>query len=528
MFNCTIFGARLRHVREEQKIPQKTVADLLHVTRTQISDMERGKAGTTLPRLVMLAVFFTFQPITFWASPMTPPGAEHGMRSDVMAKKIAFISLGCAKNLVNTEQMMALTQAAGYTVTGDPDGADAAVLNTCGFIETAKAEAIDHILALAELKRAGKLGKLLVAGCLSQRYRDEIRAELPEVDGLLGTGSYTEVVSALQALERGERPDLFGDIHHTAEDGARLLATPPYTAYLKIAEGCDNHCAYCVIPSLRGAYRSRSMDSLLEEAKGLAAAGVKELIVVAQDITRYGTDLSGERQLPRLLEELCKLPFRWIRLHYLYPDELDDALIDVIAREKKILNYLDIPIQHASDRLLRAMNRRGTRQELLALFEKLRSRIPGVVLRTSIICGFPGETEEDFDLLCDFLRQARIERAGVFPFSREEGTPAFDMPDQVDGDVAARRVELLVDLQSRIMDEFNQSRLGECALVLCEGFDQEAGCHWGRTYADSPDIDGRVLFTAAGKVTPGDFVWVRLTGTEDGDLTGEMEEEAYQ
>ena len=438
---------------------------------------------------------------------------------------VSFISLGCAKNLVNTEQMMALTKEAGHTLQADPAGADVAVVNTCGFIDSAKSEAIEQILALAELKKAGKLGKILVAGCLSQRYRTEILAELPEVDGMLGTGSYTDIVQALDELARGERPEHFGDIDHTMEDVPRVLTTPPYTAYLKIAEGCDNHCAYCVIPSLRGKYRSRELDSLLEEAETLARRGVKELIVVAQDITRYGTDLYGKRMLPELLTKLCKFDFHWIRLHYLYPDEVDDELIDVIAREKKILNYLDIPIQHASDKLLKAMNRRGTQAQLRALFEKLRARIPNLVLRTSLICGFPGETEEDFEELCSFLRDVGIERAGVFPFSREEGSAAYAMSDQVDADVAARRVELLVDLQSRVMDAFNESRLGGYAEVLCEGFDQEAGCYWGRTYADSPDIDGRVLFTAGERVSAGRFVWVHLTGTEDGDLTGEMDEE---
>ena len=438
---------------------------------------------------------------------------------------VSFISLGCAKNLVNTEQMMALTREAGHILQADPAGADVAVVNTCGFIDSAKSEAIEQILALAELKKAGKLGKILVAGCLSQRYRAEILDELPEVDGMLGTGSYTDIVQALDELACGERPEHFGDIDHTVEDVPRVLTTPPHTAYLKIAEGCDNHCAYCVIPSLRGRYRSRELDSLLEEAGALAQRGVKELIVVAQDITRYGTDLYGRRMLPELLTKLCKFDFHWIRLHYLYPDEVDDALIDVIAREKKILNYLDIPIQHASDKLLKAMNRRGTQAELRGLFAKLRERIPNLVLRTSIICGFPGETEEDFEELCSFLRDVGIERAGVFPFSREEGSAAYAMPEQVDADVAARRVELLVDLQSRVMDAFNESRLGGYAEVLCEGFDPEAGCYWGRTYADSPDIDGRVLFTAGERVSAGRFVWVHLTGTEDGDLTGEMDEE---
>ncbi len=441
-----------------------------------------------------------------------------------MSYKVAFISLGCAKNLVNTEQMMALCRDAGHTVTGDPDGADVAVLNTCGFIESAKSEAIDSILELAALKNAGKLNKLLVGGCLSQRYPEDIRAELPEVDGLLGTGSYTDVVSAVERVMAGERPECFGDIHRTYEDGARWVTTPPWTAYLKIAEGCSNGCAFCIIPKLRGKYRSRPMASLLAEAKGLADSGVKELIVIAQDITRYGWDLKDGTTLAGLLTELCKLDFHWIRLHYLYPEAVTDELIAVIAREKKIVRYLDIPIQHANDGILKAMRRRSTKEEIEALFAKLRAAMPDVVLRTSLICGLPGEGEAEFEELCEFLREQKLQRAGVFQFSPEEGTLAAAMENQVDPDVAQRRVELVVDLQSRIMDEYNEDRLGTCMEVLCEGFDAEAGCYVGRTYADSVDIDGRVLFTAAGLVPAGEFVWVRVTGVSDGDLTGEVEE----
>jgi ribosomal protein S12 methylthiotransferase len=438
--------------------------------------------------------------------------------------KVAFISLGCAKNLVNAEQMMALCRQAGFTVTGEPEGADVAVLNTCGFIESAKTEAIDHILELGELKAAGKLKKLLVAGCLTQRYADDIRQELPEVDGMLGTGSYTDVVTAVKELMAGEKAEHFGDIQHTDEDGARWVTTPGYTAYLKIAEGCSNGCAFCIIPKLRGRYRSRTMESVLSEAKRLAASGVKELIVIAQDITRYGQDLGDGTTLAGLLTELCKLDFHWIRLHYLYPEAVTDELIGVIAREKKIVHYLDIPIQHANDKILTAMRRRSTKAEIETLFAKLRAAMPDVVIRTSLICGLPGEGEAEFEELCDFLRQQKLQRAGVFQFSPEEGTLAAAMENQVDPDVAQRRVELVVDLQSRVMDEFNEGRLGTCEEVLCEGFDQEEGCYVGRTYADSVDIDGRVLFTAAGLIPAGEFVWVRFTGVSDGDLTGEIEE----
>ena len=441
-----------------------------------------------------------------------------------MPYKIAFISLGCAKNLVNTEQMMALCRAAGHTVTGDPEGADVAVLNTCGFIESAKSEAIGNILELAGLKQAGKLKKLLVAGCLSQRYPGDIRAELPEVDGMLGTGSYTDVVCAVEELMAGERPEYFSDIHRTYEDGDRLVTTPPYTAYLKIAEGCSNGCAFCIIPKLRGRYRSRSVEALLAEAKKLAGSGVKELIVIAQDITRYGLDLPEPTTLARLLRELCKLDFHWIRLHYLYPEAITDELIEFIAGEPKVLHYLDIPIQHCSDGILKAMRRRNTRAELEALFARLRRAMPDVVIRTSLICGLPGEGEEEFEELCQFLREQKLQRVGVFRFSPEEGTLAAKMVNQIAGEVAERRVELVVDLQSRIMDAYNEARLGTVMEVLCEGFDAAEGCYVGRSYADSVEIDGRILFTAGGLVPAGTFVNVKITGVDDGDLTGEIEE----
>ena len=441
-----------------------------------------------------------------------------------MPYQVAFVSLGCAKNLVNTEQMMALCRKAGHMVTGDPDGADVAVLNTCGFIESAKSEAIDNILELGELKKAGRLKKLLVTGCLTQRYPDDIRAELPEVDGMLGTGSYTDVVQAVEELMAGEKAEHFGDIHRTYEDGERLVTTPPYTAYLKIAEGCSNGCAFCIIPRLRGKYRSRSMEALLAEAKKLAESGVKELIVIAQDITRYGLDLEEKSSLAQLLRELCRLPFHWIRLHYLYPEVITDELIEVIASQPKILHYLDIPIQHCNDGILKAMRRRNTRAELEELFAKLRKAMPDLVIRTSLICGLPGEGEAEFEELCDFLREQKLQRVGVFQFSPEEGTLAAAMDNQVPGEIAARRVELVVDLQSRIMDEYNEQRLGTVMEVLCEGFDSNEGCYTGRTYADSVDIDGRVLFTAAGLIPAGEFVNVRITGVSDGDLTGEIEE----
>lgn len=438
--------------------------------------------------------------------------------------KVAFISLGCSKNLINTEQMMALCSAAGHTVSGEPEGADVAVLNTCGFIDAAKSEAIEYILELARLKEAGKLGKLLVCGCLSQRYREEMLEELPEVDGLMGTGSYAGIVEAVEATAAGEHPQLFGDISTTTEEGERMVTTPAYTSFLKIAEGCDHFCAFCIIPYLRGRYRSRPMEAVLAEAKKLAEAGTKELILIAQDIGPYGKDIYGEKKLVALLKELCKLPFHWIRLHYLYPDHLDDELIEVIAGQPKIVKYLDIPLQHCDDKLLKAMGRWGTREKLTALIAKLREKIPGVVLRTSLICGLPGEGEEEFEALCDFVATTGIERAGVFQYSREEGTRAAEMKCQVDEEVAARRVERLVELQSRVLDEYNESRLGTVMEVLCEGFDPQMGCYAGRTYADSVEVDGRVWFTAAGVIPAGEFVNVRMTDVQDGDLMGEVDE----
>lgn len=441
-----------------------------------------------------------------------------------MPYKVAFVSLGCAKNLVNTEQMMALCQEAGHSVTGEPEGADVAVLNTCGFIESAKSEAIENILELARLKEQGKLKKLLVAGCLTQRYAEEIRQELPEVDGMLGTGSYTDVVTAVEELMAGGQAEHFASVHQAYDDGERLVTTPSYTAYLKIAEGCSNGCAFCIIPKLRGKYRSRSVEAILHEAKELEQRGVQELIVIAQDITRYGQDLEEKTTLAALLRELCKLNFHWIRLHYLYPEAITEELIEVIATEKKIVHYLDIPMQHCNDGILTAMRRKSTKAELEALLAKLRKEIPDVVIRTSLICGLPGEGEQEFEELCAFLREQKIQRAGVFQFSPEEGTLAYEMEPQVESDVAARRVELVVDLQSRVMDTYNEQRLGTVMEVLCEGFDSQAGCFVGRTYADSVEIDGHVYFTAAGMIPAGTFVWVRITGVSDGDLTGEIEE----
>ena len=434
---------------------------------------------------------------------------------------IGFISLGCAKNQVDCERMMYRVQEAGHTVKADIVGSDVVVINTCGFIDSAKSEAIDYILQTAALKNEGLVGKILVTGCLSQRYQDEIIAQLPEVDGILGTGSYTEIVPAIEQLLAGQSARDFGSIDAPEEETGRILTTPEHYAFIKIAEGCDNRCSYCIIPYLRGKFRSRQIDDVLYEARLLAASGVKELIVVAQDTSRYGTDLPGnKRLLPELLRKLCEIEgLHWIRIHYVYPDEIDDELIDVIASEPKILKYLDIPIQHCNSAILKKMNRRGDREFIKALFAKLRKKIPGLVLRTSVITGLPGEGETEFKELCDFLSEQRLERVGAFPFSPEEGTPAAEM-EFPDTSVAQQRAEIVETIQSRIMDDYAQAMLGQTVEVLVDGYDEAYEQYFGRTYADSPDIDGRVWLASDDDLSEGSFVTVRIDGVIDGDLSG--------
>lgn len=437
--------------------------------------------------------------------------------------RVSFVSLGCAKNVVNCEQMMALCRDAGFELCECAEGCDVAVVNTCGFLSSANEEAIEHVLRLAELKSEGKLKKILVSGCMTERYRGEVMAELPEVDGILGTGSYKDIVDAVETVMAGGTVSRFDDINAPVDEFARVLSTPDHYAYLRIAEGCDNWCAFCIIPKLRGKYRSRPMDKVLAEAKELAEKGVKELIVIAQDITRYGTDWDGKHHLAELLTKLCKLDFPWIRLHYLYPDQMDDELIEVIAREEKILKYLDIPLQHCNDKILKKMNRRGDKKYICALLDKLRERIPNLVLRTSIIAGLPGEGEAEFEELCEFLAEQKMLRAGVFPYSPEEGTRAAKM-ERVDTEEAVRRAELIVDIQSRIMDEWNEEMQGETVTVLCEGFDGQSMLYTGRSWAESPDIDGKIYFSANRDIMVGEFVSVRITGVMDGELTGEEAE----
>ena len=437
-----------------------------------------------------------------------------------MDRKISLISLGCAKNLVNSEQMLYLLSEAGYTLVPEPDGADAVIINTCGFIDAAKSEAIDTVLEMAELKKAGKLGKIIVTGCLAERYQDTVMQELPEIDAVLGVGSFGDIVEAVTKALNNESVLRFGDKNAPVEETPRVVSTGPSWAYLRIAEGCNNFCAFCAIPYIRGRYRSREIENVVEEARELAEHGVKELIVIAQDITRYGTDLYGKRCLAELCRRLAEIDgVEWIRLHYLYPDQFDDELIDEIASNEKIVKYLDIPIQHINNDILKSMNRRGTGDDIRKLFKELRERIPGVVLRTSLISGLPGEGDAEFEELCSFLREAKIERAGVFPFSPEEGTPAAKMP-HVDAEEAQRRADLIMEIQAGVMDEFNASLIGKALEVLCLDYDEDSQMWVGRSCYDSPDIDGLVFFDGDGG--EGNIVYVNITDvSDDGNLIGE-------
>lgn len=412
--------------------------------------------------------------------------------------------------------MLALITDAGHTLVSDPAEADAAVVNTCAFIESAQEEAINTILELARWKTEGQLRRLVVTGCLAQRYQDEILQELPEIDAVVGTSSFADIVEALESEEHGLRR--FADRNEPLPELDRLVSTGPGWAYIKIADGCDRRCAYCVIPSIRGRYRSRPVASILDEARALAGSGVKELILVAQDVSRYGRDLRDGTTLCTLLRELVKVEgLEWIRLHYLYPDEISDELIELIAAEPKIVKYLDIPIQHVNDAILKAMRRRETKASICALFDKLRARIPGVVIRTSLIVGLPGEGEAELEELMAFLRQQKLPRAGVFAYSPEEGTAAAAMPDRCSREEAGQRRERVMALQSVIMDEFDAARVGGTERVLCEGRDGLLWC--GRSQADSPDVDELVCFSGEGK--PGEFFDVRILSADGGELIGE-------
>ena len=439
-------------------------------------------------------------------------------KSNKSKKRVAVVSLGCAKNLVNSEQMMFLLNKGGYETTGETEGADVVIVNTCGFIDSAKEEAIETILEFGRAKTDGRIGRLIVAGCLPQLYKNEIMREMPEIDAVVGVGSFDDILEVVEAKKSSEEQQmLFGDIDAAVSETGRILTTSPAWAYLKISEGCDNRCAYCVIPEIRGRYRSRSAENVVSEAKELAGRGIKELILVAQDVTGYGQDIYGERRLPQLLRSLSGIEeLEWIRLHYLYPHEIEDGLISVIANEEKILKYIDMPIQHINDGILKRMNRRGSGSQIRELVKKVRERIPGAVIRTSVITGLPGEGEAEFEELCEFLLESRIERAGVFAYSPQEGTPAAGM-ERADQDTARRRADLLADIQLRIMDEYNESRIGSETTVLIEG--NAHGGYFGRSYAESPDADGYISVRGKG-IKTNEFARVRLTGVENNEPAG--------
>ncbi len=435
--------------------------------------------------------------------------------------KIGFIGLGCEKNTINTEKMIAAVSAAGHTLVTELDGVDLVVINTCGFIESAKQEALETIFEVARLKEEGKVGKILVAGCLAERYQQEIADELPEVDGFLGVGSFQRVAQAVQQVLDGERVQWFDPQEQLQLEGPRVLTSPRHTAYIKIADGCNNRCAYCCIPAIRGPFRSRTMENIVDEAKKRVADGAKELILIAQDTTNYGIDLYGSRQLPALLRQLVQIEgLVWLRLLYLYPDKISDELIDLMATEKKLIPYIEMPIQHAVGSVLKRMNRPGNEEQLLALLEKLRSRIPDVTLRTTLIVGFPGETEEEFDRLCRFVRKAKFDKLGVFCYSREEGTPAYDFDGQIDDQVKEKRRDILETVQTDVVEEKQAALVGQTLTVLVEGYDRFGECWYGRSLREAPDIDGKIFFTGGTHLEVGAFVRVEIQEVMDYDLIG--------
>jgi ribosomal protein S12 methylthiotransferase len=441
-------------------------------------------------------------------------------------KRIGFIGLGCEKNTVNTEKMMAAVADAGYTLVGDMEDCAAVIINTCGFIESAKQEAIETIFEVVRLKGEGKVGKIIVCGCLAERYQKDIAEELPEVDGFLGVGSFQRVAEALALVLAGERVAWFDDKELLQLEGKRIRTSPTHTAYIKIADGCNNRCAYCCIPDIRGRFHSRPIEKILQEAKEAIAEGCKELILIAQDTTNYGIDLYGERCLPKLIREILKLEgLQWLRLLYLYPDKVDGELIDLFAEENALLPYIEMPIQHGVGSVLNRMNRPGDEESLLALIQTLRARIPNLTLRTTLIVGFPGETEEEFDALCRFVRKAEFDKLGVFPYFREEDTPAYDFPDQVEEEIKQKRLEVVETIQADIVEQKQAALLGKKLTVLAEGFDQYAECFYGRSVMEAPDIDGKIFFTAAEKPQIGEFITVEIQDVMDFDLIGERIEE---
>lgn len=440
-----------------------------------------------------------------------------------MNYKVGMISLGCPKNQVDAEHMLAMMDAEGWEIVDYVDGCDVVIVNTCGFIDDAKKEAIENILDMVELKKEGVISKIIVTGCLAQRYKEEIVKEIPEVDAVVGIGANGDIIKTVEEVMSGvDTIEKYPPQCELPLEGQRILTTPQYWAYLKIGEGCSNRCTYCTIPSIRGNMRSRSMENVIDEAKQLAELGVKELILIAQDTTSYGLDLYGELKLPELLNELCKIDsIEWIRLLYCYPDRITDELIETMKNQEKIVNYIDLPLQHADDKILKAMNRRGDQALIRSVISKLRAEIPDVVIRTTFIVGFPGEGEEEFETLAEFVNEIEFDRLGVFTFSPQEGTPAYDMDDQVEDDVKTRRGEVIMQDQYSIMEEKNNEKIGKTYKVVVEDYDGYSDSYTGRTYMDAPEIDGLVKFTSHKDLDIGDFVDVEIFDIEDYDLIGE-------
>ena len=443
-----------------------------------------------------------------------------------MAIKVGMVSLGCAKNQVDAEKLLALVVHDGFEICADPSECDVVIINTCGFIEDAKRESIECILEFCEMKKAGKLKVIVVTGCLAERYREELAMEIPEADVVLGIGKNFDIASAVRRALAGQKVAEFAENTDLAMDGDRVLTTPEYSVYLKLAEGCDNKCTYCAIPLIRGRFRSRPMEEVIAEAKDLAAHGAKELNLIAQDTTRYGEDLYGEFRLAKLLKELCKIDgLHWIRVLYGYPDRVTEELLDVMASEEKIVKYIDLPLQHANAGVLRRMNRGGSHDSLLALMQHIREKIPGVALRTTFIAGFPGETQEEFDELCQFVQEVRFERMGCFAYSREEDTKAGEMEDQIDEVTKHHRADIVMEQQMDIAFELGQSLIGKTMEVLVESYDYDRLMYVGRSAMDAPDVDTKTCFTAARELHPGEFVQVEIIDAEGYDLIGREVEE---
>ena len=438
------------------------------------------------------------------------------------------ISLGCPKNQVDGEIMLSKLCHSDYDfeIVDDAEDADIVIVNTCGFIEDAKKEAIDNILEMVELKKEGKIKALVVTGCLAERYREEVKKEMPEIDAVVGIGANADIAEICMDAVENKKQDYFPSKMDLPMNGGRILTTPEWWAYLKIADGCSNCCAYCAIPSIRGSYRSRKIEDILEEAKELADSGVREVILVAQDTTRYGEDLYGKLMLPQLLRRLCEIEgIEWIRIYYCYPDYMTDELIDTIASQPKVVKYIDLPLQHADEKILKSMNRRGSREELARLIEKIRTRIPDVILRTTVMVGFPGEGEEEFTQLAEFVKETQFDRLGCFTYSPEEGTAAASFPNQVDEDVKKDRQENIMFLQSGISLKLNKNKIGKTFKVLVEGYDLEIERYYGRSYMDAPEIDGTIFFESKDECHDGSFVNVKIAKASEYDLYGKATEE---